>query len=300
VKGYFGPASVCEDVLPGWTFEQVYVDGDGVTPVNTDTDVRICVNVDNLKDQSVKFLNFKDVKVTLTGCKYDDAGNPVAGYPIDFSDGTTTRTELTGANGCVTIGPLPSGDYTISENTDRSKYLILYDFRPLHDTPCTFHTPAESGGDYYPDACNFTNTRSRPGRFTGGGSTSSLDLDNGRVRVTQGMELHCSASALPNNLEVNWGPGNRFHLGALTAVGCFDDPAIIPTPPDANFDTIDGIGVGSCNGVNGATIEFTLKDAGEPGTNDTASLKITCADGSVLTVSGTGSKVNKGNLQAHY
>ena len=37
-----------------------------------------------------------------------------------------------------------------------------------------------------------------------------------------------------------------------------------------------------------------------PRTNDSASLKITCADGSVLTVSGTGSKVNKGNLQAHY
>ena len=117
------------------------------------------------------------------------------------------------------------------------------------------------------------------------------------------MELHCSASALPNNLEVNWGPGNRFHLGALTAVGCFDDPNIAATPPDANFDTIDGIGVGSCNGVDGATIAFTMKDAGEPGTNDSASLVIKCPAGSGvsgLTVSGTGSKVNKGNLQAHY
>jgi len=86
-------------------------------------------------------------------------------------------------------------------------------------------------------------------------------------------------------------------------VGCFDDPAIIPTPPDANFDTIIGTGTGKCNGVSGGTIAFTMKDAGEPGTEDSASLAITCPAGSGvsgLTVSGTGSKVNKGNLQAHY
>ncbi len=191
-------------------------------------------------------------------------------------------------------GPRPNGSYRIEEGS-------LPDFFPLDATPCTSDQPPQSGKEY---DCSFRNQRSRTtGRFTGGGSTSSIDLDGGKVRVTQGLELHCSTSALPNNLEVNWGPGNRFHLDRLTTAGCFDDPAIAATPPDANFDTIIGTGAGSCNGVSGATIAFTLKDAGEPGTNDRASITLSCPAGSGvsgLTVSGTGSKVNKGNLQAHF
>ena len=296
LHGQFGPATVCEITRTGWTFEKVYVDDvDKTSESRTytdDTDTYVCVDVDNLKKQTVKFLNFHDVK--LIGCKYDENGAPVSGYPIIFTDGVVIFAK-TGADGCVTSpyrGPLPNGYYTISEGT-------LPEFFPLEATPCTSDQPPQSGKEY---TCSFKNQRSRSGRFTGGGSTSSIDLDGGKVRVTQGMELHCRTSDLPNNLEVNWGPGNRFHLGALTSVGCFDDPAITPNPPDANIDTMIATGTGSCNGVAWATIAFTLKDAGEPGTSDSASLAITCpaASGvSGLTVCGTGSKVNKGNLQAH-
>ena len=291
VHGQFGPVYVCETVLAGWTFEKVYVDDVDTTP-SSNTATEVCVTVDNLKNQYVRFLNCKDV--TLKGCKTDENNAVVAGYPIIFQNGSVD-TLPTGDDGCVKVyrGPLPDGFYTIAEGT-------LPEFFPLKATPCTTDQPPLSGKEY---DCSFQNQRSRIGRFTGGGSTSSIDLDSGRVRVTQGMELHCRTTDLPNNLEVNWGPGNRFHLDALTGVGCFDDPAIIPTPPDANFDTIIGTGTGKCNGVAGATIAFTMKDAGEPGTEDSASLAITCPAGSGvsgLTVSGTGSKVNKGNLQAHY
>ena len=52
------------------------------------------------------------------------------------------------------------------------------------------------------------------------------------------------------------------------------------------------------NGVAGYKITYTFTDNGEPGVNDTASITITNAAGTVtvLTVSG---KINKGNQQAH-
>jgi hypothetical protein len=49
--------------------------------------------------------------------------------------------------------------------------------------------------------------------------------------------------------------------------------------------------------VDGATITFTLTDAGEPGKKDFASYEISgCPGGLTLTVSGN---LNKGNQQAH-
>ena len=132
-----------------------------------------------------------------------------------------------------------------------------------------------------------------PGRMTGGGSV--FTKANGRV--THGFELHCDPEVGPNNLEINWGPGNHFHLEDLTSAVCTDDPNIAPPPPPAGFDTYNGTGTGSCNGVPGASITFTLTDAGEPGKNDTATFNITgCPGGLTLTVSGN---LNKGNHQAH-
>ena len=128
------------------------------------------------------------------------------------------------------------------------------------------------------------------GRMTGGGSL----LGPNRLRVTHGFELRCSGG--PNNLEVNWN-GNKFHLERLTTIACSDDPAIRPNPPGAAFDTITGSGVGRLNNRPGATIQFTFKDAGEPGTSDTATITIKDAAGNtVLTTTG---RLTNGNHQAH-
>lgn len=130
------------------------------------------------------------------------------------------------------------------------------------------------------------------GRMTGGGSVFTA----GGVRVTHGFELHCDASKLPNNLEVNWGK-NKFHLEKLTSAVCSDDPSITPNPPVAGFDTYKGKGTGRYNGVAGATAEWTFTDAGEPGKNDTATLTIKDVSSVVvLTVSGN---LKVGNQQAH-
>jgi hypothetical protein len=130
------------------------------------------------------------------------------------------------------------------------------------------------------------------GRMTGGGSVFTSD----GLRVTHGFELHCDIEIGPNNLEINWGPGNRFHLTELLTAVCTDEAGIEEFPPEAGFDTYVGTGTGTCNGVEGATISFTLTDAGEPGKVDFASYDILCADGSTLTVSGN---LKKGNQQAH-
>ena len=132
------------------------------------------------------------------------------------------------------------------------------------------------------------------GRWTGGGSVFETD----GTRVTHGLELHCDVNALPNNLEINWGPGNRFHLDTLVTAFCFFDPNVgSPRPPSAGFNTIVGTGTGSFDGLAGATISFTLTDAGEPGTRDRATFFIKNADGvTVLSVSGN---LDKGNQQAH-
>ena len=105
----------------------------------------------------------------------------------------------------------------------------------------------------------------------------------------------------PNNIEVNW-EGNRFHLDELTAAIC-TDTLIDQTPPKhAPFDTFFGTGTGRYNGEPGARIEFEFVDAGEPGTSDTAWIKVyDSSDTMVLDVpsGGLSGYLEKGNLQTH-
>ncbi|MCZ7358032.1 MAG: DUF2341 domain-containing protein [Candidatus Methanoperedens sp.] len=130
------------------------------------------------------------------------------------------------------------------------------------------------------------------GRMTGGGS-----VFNGSMRVTHGFELNCDASTNPNNLEINWDKGNKFHLENLTTASCTDDPAIKPNPPSAGFDTYEGSGTGIYNGVPGASAHWIFTDAGEPGNKDSATIYIWDAKGKlVLSVSGN---LKGGNHQAH-
>ena len=130
-------------------------------------------------------------------------------------------------------------------------------------------------------------------RITGGGSV----FTSAGVRVTHGFELRCNAADDRQNLEVNW-EGNHFHLLDVTAAQCRDDPTINPTPPKSSrSDTYEGRGVGRYNGEAGATAEWCFTDAGEPGTSDTAFIRIRDKNGNVvLVVSG---KLDKGNHQFH-
>jgi hypothetical protein len=127
--------------------------------------------------------------------------------------------------------------------------------------------------------------------MTGGGS---VFLPNG-VRVTRGFEIHCDLSE-PNNIQVNWARGQKFHLTQLDSAICTDDPLIIQDPPAAPFDTFEGWGIGKYNNEPGATIHFIFEDHGEPGINDRAWILIQVNGATVLDVQGT---IDRGNLQAH-
>jgi hypothetical protein len=133
------------------------------------------------------------------------------------------------------------------------------------------------------------------GWMTGGGNFMCGD-----IKVTHGFELRCSGG--PNNLEINWGVGNNFHLDALTAgtVDCFDDPAFAPPPPPfTTFDTFSASGTGSFNNVSGYSITFILTDHGEPGTSDTITFTIFDPSGAAIFTCGEATLENGGNHQAH-
>ncbi|HYL34752.1 MAG TPA: hypothetical protein VEV17_02435 [Bryobacteraceae bacterium] len=131
------------------------------------------------------------------------------------------------------------------------------------------------------------------GRMTGGGSVFETD----GTRVTHGFELHCDVADVPNRLEINWAGGNNFHLETLVSAFCFTDPNIDSGHPKAPFNTYIGTGTGDLNNVPGATANWTFTDAGEPGTNDHATITIKDNLGKVvLTVSNF---LDSGNQQAH-
>jgi hypothetical protein len=134
------------------------------------------------------------------------------------------------------------------------------------------------------------------GRFTGGGNQIRV----GEARVTRGLTIHCDL-VLSNNLEVNWG-GNKFHMTEhLTTVACTDDPAIIQAPPVAPLDTLIGVGEGRYNNVYGYTIEFTLRDYGEPGREDQMRIYIyETANPANIVLNVPLQVLSGGNLQAHY
>lgn len=206
----------------------------------------------------------------------------------------------------LTFGPLYTSPSVADADSDGKLEIFLYDAgTPSTTNHYTFWAIEDTGSSVPNHSVEWQNFRrdakrtgfypplpAIEGRMTGGGS-----VFNASMRVTHGFELNCDASKTPNNLQVNWGKGNKFHLENLNTASCSDDPAITPNPPAAGFDTYVGTGTGRYNGVSGYTAEWTFTDAGEPGKNDLAKIVIKDASNNViLSVSG---KLNNGNQQAH-
>jgi hypothetical protein len=135
--------------------------------------------------------------------------------------------------------------------------------------------------------------RVETGKMTGGGAL--IVQADGR-HVTHGMQIDCNLQSKQSaNLQVNW-PGNAFHLEEVTAVFCATVPGVSPMPPRAGFNLQSGSGIGRLNG-SPASIKWSVTDAGEPGSSDTAEVTIRdVADAVVLSVTG---KLDTGNHQAH-
>jgi len=158
---------------------------------------------------------------------------------------------------------------------------------------------------------------SAPGRMTGGGSvfinvpdfgSVEVKVDGGTdgTRVTHGFEIHCGYPDAytipePNNLEINWkdefGNSQQFHLEVLDYAQCFWNGD--PKPPAAGFNTFIGKGLGRLNGEDGALIEFTFTDSGEPGVDDTELIHIWAANGDSELLVDPAKPVTYGNQQAH-
>ncbi|MCZ7357095.1 MAG: hypothetical protein O8C66_05540 [Candidatus Methanoperedens sp.] len=232
---------------------------------------------------SISGMKFND----LNNNGQNDAGEPgLANWQIILTNLTSeiTTSTFTDGSGNYIFSGLGAGDYIVRE---------------VQQVGWTQTAPVPSGNYQVSlgegeaiTGIDFGNMEVT-GRMTGGGSVFTT---NGE-RVTHGFELNCNASKAPNNLQVNWGKNNKFHLESLTTATCSDDPAIAPNPPAAGFDTYTGTGTGSYNGVSGATIEWTFTDAGEPGTSDSATIVIKDSSGNiVLSVSGN---LKNGNQQAH-
>lgn len=131
------------------------------------------------------------------------------------------------------------------------------------------------------------------GRMTGGGSVFTA----AGTRVTHGFQFHCDATEGPNNLQINWGKGEKFHLENLDFAFCSDEDGIDEGQPEAGFDTYQGEGTGRYNGVSGYTAKWYFTDAGEPGKADTAIIEIKSpSNATILSVSGN---LKNGNQQAH-
>jgi hypothetical protein len=121
-------------------------------------------------------------------------------------------------------------------------------------------------------------------RMTGGGGLPILwpTTDAGKS-AHHGLMIHCFSFIQPDNLEINWGKGNSFHMTHLTTSTCDNDPNATGSS-GASFNRIQGSGTGRLNGVEGATATWSFTDNGEPGTKDHGSLMVTTPFGATCIV----------------
>lgn len=135
------------------------------------------------------------------------------------------------------------------------------------------------------------------GRFTGGGKQVVV----GVATVTKGFEVDCDMTTPSNNLEVNWSDASgthHFHMETFVSAMCTLNGN--PAPPKAPVNTIVGVGLGRFDGVDGYTVQFTLIDNGEPGTNDQAGFMIfETANPSNVVLAFPVMTITTGNIQAH-
>ena len=153
-------------------------------------------------------------------------------------------------------------------------------------------TPVSSVTVTIPNNCN-----PGTGRFTGGGKQVVV----GVATVTKGFEVDCDLTTPSNNLEINWSDASgthQFHMESFVSAVCTLNGN--PAPPKAPVNTIVAVGTGRYDGVEGYTVQFTLIDNGEPGSNDQAGFMIfETANPSNVVLAFPVMTITTGNIQAH-
>jgi hypothetical protein len=257
------------------------------------------------------------------GCAYDDG--PASGnVNVRVYDAAGFYSTVTAP--FTVVNAAPAATFTGSDGTPGLP--IAFSFSnpsdaSQADTQAGFHYAVSCGAPFAgnptyaassasPSAtCNFANAGTytvygriidKDGGYTQYTWTTNVDgRMNGEAHVGSthfgGFEMHCDRNR-PNNLQVKWS-GGSFSLDALTSVTCSNDPRIgSPAPPDAHFNTMTGVGTGHLGKDAGATVTFTIADAGEPHTNDTFTFQVKNAAG--VTVFSSPLQLSQGgNIQAH-
>jgi len=236
----------------------------------------------------------------------EDGAEPAGSFTFAVSVDGGPATNYSVARGtCVLVHPQPIGKFsatvsvtesvppgwTLTGTTIESDETNPVYFQPVINPP---NASARVSHDFGV-VITFNNTpQNVGGRMTGGGAQVY-----GNIKITRGFTIHCDIT-LSNNLEINW-PGNKWHIDKpLTKATCFDDPAYSEEPPAAPFNTFVGEGVGRLNEVDGSRVYFTFIDAGEPGKNDKAAIRIVAPDGVTVVLDIPLSLLDHGNIQAHY
>lgn len=266
---------------------------------------------DVLRVTTTTLVNKPPLDNTLEGEAWvcEDGAEPAGPFTFAVSvDGGPATTHTVARGTCVmvhsvsTVGSTRASvsvtenvpaDWTLQSITIESNYPNRHDlYEPAINSPNATATIRNDVGV----VITFTNAPrpNLPGRMTGGGAQVY-----GNVKITRGFTIHCDL-VLSNNLQINWG-GNKWHIDKpLTKATCFDDPAYQEQPPRAPFNTFIGEGTGRLNGVDGSKVYFTFIDAGEPGKNDKAAIRIIAPDGVTVVLDVPLSLLDHGNIQAHY
>ncbi len=143
-----------------------------------------------------------------------------------------------------------------------------------------------------------SNCNGGTGRFTGGGKQVLVSV----VTLTKGFEVDCDLNNPSENLEINWtdpaAGSHHFHMETFDSALCTLNGN--PVPPKSPVNTIVASGTGRYDDVLGFTVQFTLIDNGEPGTNDKAGFLIfeTANPGNVILAFPV-MTITTGNIQAH-
>lgn len=270
--------------------------------------------LDVLRVTTTTLANKPPLDVTLEGEAWvcEDGAEPAGSFTFAVSvDGGPATNHSVARGTCVlvhsvsTVGSTRASvsvtesvptDWTLQSITIESNLQNRPDlYEPAINSPNASATIRNDVGVVF----TFANTADDPppnllGRMTGGGAQVFGD-----VKITRGFTIHCDI-ILSNNLEINW-KGNKWHIDKpLTKATCIDDPAYREQPPVAPFNTFIGEGIGRLNGVDGSKVYFTFIDAGEPGKNDKAAIKIIAPDGVTVALDIPLSLLDHGNIQAHY
>lgn len=241
--------------------------------------------------------------LTVTATASCSAGIPVITYTVVSWD----QTDIAGSNSEVDVSfngvKVDMEAFTLAQ-TPPNQFTNTKPAPSATNTVIVEAIAAVPWGDGFPSGQTSSVTVTVPtncapgtGRFTGGGKQVVV----GVATVTKGFEVDCDLTQPSNNLEVNWRDASgthQFHMEDFMSAVCTLNGN--PAPPKAPVNTIVASGTGRVDGVDGFTVQFTLIDNGEPGTNDQAGFMIfETANPSNVVLSFPVMTITTGNIQAH-